>query len=130
MLVIGMAVVICNHRILIAQRQKGRKQGLLWEFPGGKVEPGETVADCIRREMLEELGLPVTVGDFWKEVTFTYEDTGSVRLMTHWATAETQEIPYLTAHEQVAWVRPDELHGYSFCPADEPLVTALQDMAF
>ena len=53
MLEIGMAVVVHNHKILIAQRQRGRKQALLWEFPGGKIEPGETAADCIRREFMD-----------------------------------------------------------------------------
>lgn len=126
MLEIGMAVVVYDHKILIAQRQRGRKQELLWEFPGGKIEPGETAEDCIRREFMEELGLPVDVGDFFMDVCYSYPDTGCVHLNTYWATCQTTQTTCMTAHEQIAWVTPAELAQYDFCPADKPFIDVLK----
>ncbi len=126
MIEIGMAIVVHDHKILIAQRQKERKQGGLWEFPGGKIEQGETAVNCIQREFLEELGLPVEVGDFFMDVIYEYPDIGGVHLNTYWARSSTTHTTCMTAHDQIAWVEPKDLDKYDFCPADKPFVDVLK----
>ena len=123
---IGMAVVQYDGKILIAQRKKTMKQGGLWEFPGGKLEPGESAPDCIRREFMEELGMVVHVGDYLDEMTYTYPDIGDFHFDTYWATCENPTPIRLEAHEQIAWIEPDEFDNYQFCPADIPLVNKLK----
>ena len=127
---IGMAVVVHDGKILIAQRKKTMRQGGLWEFPGGKMENGETPQACIQREFMEELEMPVEVGDFLMEMTYTYPEIGSFHFNTFWATCQNKQIPKLDAHEQVAWVSVSELDNYEFCPADIPLVEKLKEMSF
>lgn len=123
---IGMAVVRHDGKILIAQRKKTMKQGGLWEFPGGKLEPNETAPDCIRREFMEELGMVVHVGDYLDEMTYTYPDIGEFHFDTYWATCENPNPTKLDAHEKIAWIKPDEFDDYQFCPADIPLVNKLK----
>jgi len=121
-----MAVVVHQGKILIAERKKTMRQGGLWEFPGGKLEPDETPQQCIVREFMEELGMAVTVGDFCHEMTYTYAEIGDFHFNTYWATCENPTPKYLDAHEQIAWVKPDEMDKYDFCPADKPLVEYLK----
>lgn len=127
---IGMAVVVHDGKILIAQRKKTMKQGGLWEFPGGKIEQGETAPECIRREFMEELGMPVTVGHFLCPMDYTYPDIGEFHFETYWATCENPKPIRLDAHEQIAWVDKDDLDNYDFCPADKPLVDRLKKIYF
>ena len=123
---IGMAVVVHDGKILIAQRKKTMKQGGLWEFPGGKIEQGESAPDCIRREFMEELGMPVHVGDYLCEMNYTYAGLDDFHFDTYWATCDNPTPSKLDAHEQIAWVSQSELDNYDFCPADVPLVQKLK----
>ena len=125
---IGMAIVVHDGKILIAQRKKSMKQGGLWEFPGGKIEAGETPVDCIRREFMEELGMTVNVGEFFGEMTYTYPGLDTFHFDTYWGTCDNPTPTKLDAHEQIAWVRPEELNNYPFCPADVPLVEQLKSI--
>ena len=127
---IGMAIVVHDGKILIAQRKKSMKQGGLWEFPGGKIEPGETASDCIRREFMEELGMTLQLGDYYGEMTYTYPDIGVFHFDTFWATCDNPAPNRMDAHEQIAWVSPVELPLYQFCPADVPLVRELSHYRF
>ena len=127
---IAMAVVVKAGKILIAQRKKSMKQGGLWEFPGGKIEPGETPEACIRREFMEELGIPVQVGDFLCDLDYTYSDVGALHFHVFRATCDMTEPAYLTAHEQVAWVSPKDMTNYPFCPADIPLIEFINKNCF
>ena len=107
-------------RILICKRGEGRKNAHLWEFPGGKREQGESAADCLRRELLEELSLPVAEISFYTEaehdgIHFTF------------LTAGTEATPIPTEHEDVRFVSRRELLQYTFCPAD---VNAARMLAF
>lgn len=124
---IGMAVVTNRGRILIAQRKKSMKQGGLWEFPGGKIEPGETAPDCIRREFMEELGMAVHIGEYLNEMTYTYPGLDTFHFDTYWGSCDDPMPAKLDAHEQIAWVLPTELDKYQFCPADIPLVVQLKN---
>ncbi len=111
-----------DGRILICKRGEGRKNAHLWEFPGGKQESGETAADCLQREIREELLMQVTPG----EILFTEEKEG---ILFDFVTAAADGTPTLTEHEAMAWVTPREMLRYSFCPADTDvaLSMALQD---
>ena len=98
-------------RILICQRGEGRNNAHLWEFPGGKLEPGESPAQCLVRELMEELSLPVT------DVRgMTHYPHGSI--LFHFLTAKTEALPVLTEHEDARFVTRRELLHYNFCPAD------------
>ena len=98
-------------RILICQRGEGRNNAHLWEFPGGKRETGETAAQCLVRELMEELNLPVT------DVRgMTHYPHGDIRF--HFLTAKTEALPVLTEHEEARFVTRRELLHYHFCPAD------------
>ena len=107
-------------RILICKRGEGRSNAHLWEFPGGKREQGESAADCLRRELLEELSLSVTEVAFYTEA-----DHSGIRFT--FLTARTEAAPVPTEHEDVRFVAPRELLQYTFCPAD---VNAARMLAF
>ena len=105
-------------RILICQRGEGRNNAHLWEFPGGKREAGEGAAQCLIRELQEELHLPVT--DVQEIAAWPH---GDIRFT--FLTAKTQGQPILTEHEDARFVTPRELLGYAFCPADIPMARNL-----
>lgn len=105
-------------RVLICQRGEGRHHAHLWEFPGGKLEAGESPAECLIRELQEELSLPVTV----RSVRLTSVAEG---IRFHFIDAETAAQPIPTEHEDVRFVTPRELLRYPFCPADVPVAQKL-----
>ena len=105
-------------RILICQRGEGRNNAHLWEFPGGKLEPGESAEDCLVRELTEELSLPVTV----RGVRCRREAQG---ILFHFIDADTDAQPVPTEHEDVRFVTPRELLRFDFCPADTPVARQL-----
>lgn len=118
------AIIINNGKILIAQRAENQKLAGKWEFPGGKIEPGETPEECLKREINEELGIDIEVNDFFDESTYKY-DTGAIRLLAYksrWIDGEYK----LTVHSQIKWVKPHELENYEFAPADIPFVNKLK----
>ena len=116
------AGIVFDHagRILICQRGEGRNNAHLWEFPGGKLEAGESPEACLVRELQEELSLPVT--DVALYTSYPY---GEIRF--HFLTARTEATPIRTEHEDARFVTPRELLQYAFCPAD---VAAARLLAF
>lgn len=117
------ALVEREGRLLVARRSSGRSQGGLWEFPGGKQEPGETPEECLRRELREELGIETTVGAFFAENLHRY-DHGTIRLLAYWVTWDSGEVR-LVDHSAIAWQVPAEMRVEDFAPADVPFVRAL-----
>lgn len=111
-------------RVLITRRGPGEKLPGFWEFPGGKAEPDETIDECLRRELLEELGLEVAVGSLVAESIYTY-DHGAFRLIAMEATILGGEMN-LTVHDQAEWVLPCALEHYSLAPADIPIAGAVR----
>ena len=100
---------------------------MLWEFVGGKVEPGETLPQALIRECLEELGIQVTPQEIFMQLVHTYPDI-TVRLTLFWA--QTQDTPQRLEHNDLRWIGVDEIDHFSFCPADRDILAKLKEMEF
>lgn len=114
------AVLIKDGLVLAAQRGEKMSLAGLWEFPGGKIEAGETPQQALARELQEELHLGAQVGDEVESTTFEY-DFGIVTLTTFYCTLQHGE-PVLTEHAEVRWVEPSQLPTLEWAPADIPAV--------
>ena len=113
------ALIWDKDRFLICQRPKNKARGLLWEYVGGKVEPGETKQEALIRECREELDVTITVGDVFMDVVHEYPDI-TVRLTLFHASIAEGTIRLLE-HNAIAWITPAEIPDYDFCPADEDI---------
>ncbi|MBD2181088.1 8-oxo-dGTP diphosphatase MutT [Aerosakkonema funiforme] len=124
---IGVAV-IWNDRgqILIDKRRQGGLMGGLWEFPGGKIEPGETVEECIKREIWEELGIEIQVGDRLMTIDHIYSQF-AVTLTVHHC-RHTNGEPQPLECDEVRWVTLDELDFYTFPEANFQIINALRNI--
>lgn len=127
LLVAAVALIDADGRVLLAQRPEGKSLAGLWEFPGGKVEPGESPEACLIRELKEELGI-----DTWKSclapLTFAshaYEEFHL--LMPLYACRRWEGIPRGQEGQALAWVRAERLSEYPMPPADLPLLPILRD---
>ena len=122
--VIGVGVVLnAAGEVLIDQRLEEGLLGGMWEFPGGKQEQGETIETCIVRELKEELGIAVTVGEELITVDHAYSHK-KLRFVVHlcsWVSGEPQPL----ASQQVRWVRPEDLANYPFPAANTKIIAAL-----
>ncbi len=114
-----------KNRIFIARKKKGLPLEGLWEFPGGKIEPGETAAEAIKRELMEEMGVKIESEGLLGENVHEYDEF-SVRLIAHYARIVEGEIQ-LTDHDACKWVEPEKLCEYEMAPADEPLKNLIQE---
>ena len=117
------ALIRRNGKILICQRPETKSRPLLWEFPGGKVENGETKESALVRECREELAIELSVGRVFAESTFEYPDI-SVHLTLFEAKIVRGE-PKLLEHKSLCWIKPDEADSFDFSPADIPFVKKL-----
>jgi mutator protein MutT len=123
---VAIAVVRRGPRVLICQRLADASFPHFWEFPGGKREPGETVEQCLHREMAEELALPITVHEIIQVVEHDYTNV-RIRLHAYWCEpARAADEPTPIQCQQLKWVLGDELAEYRFPPASEPLVQAIR----
>jgi 8-oxo-dGTP diphosphatase len=121
------AALIANARgeILITQRREDQDLPLFWEFPGGKIELGESPADALRREILEELGTVIEVGRIWDVLHHRYPRYEVIMLVYHCALAPGAAPPSPVEVRDLAWVAPAALGQYTILPADAPLVARL-----
>jgi mutator protein MutT len=120
---VAAAIIERQGRYLIAQRLSDAALGGLWEFPGGKCRAGETLERCLEREILEELGVRVTIGRLERRVSHSY-DHAHVDL--HFYRCELAEgEPAPLGCQAVRWVLPSELSGFTFPAANQPLIDAL-----
>jgi ATP adenylyltransferase len=117
------AVIEHEGKLLCAQRKPGGDLPLTWEFPGGKVEPGETRLEALERELHEELGLRIHAGSFLMTVRHRYESF-FITMHVYRARVIAGE-PSLNEHAAIRWLKPDELYGLDWAPADMPVVELL-----
>lgn len=122
------ALLLKEGKILIARRPGNDDLANYWEFPGGKIEEGETPEACLIREMKEELDIDVNIGSFFMESIFNYQQ-GTIQLLSYWTTWQSGELK-LMAHSEVAWLDRAELVNYEFAPADIPIVKRLLSTDF
>jgi len=123
MRIVTAAVIEKDGRFLIARRKKGDPLEDKWEFPGGKLEFGETPEEGLRRELHEEFGIYATVGEFIGSSRFTYGHA-AIELLAYRVACPSDEFR-LKAHEEIRWVPPEELGRYDFSEADRPIVKKL-----
>ena len=117
------ALIWENNKFMICQRPAYKARGLLWEFVGGKVEPGETKEQALIRECQEELAVILSVGDVFMEVTHEYPDL-TVHLTLFNATIAEGE-PQKLEHNDIRWITPREIPKFDFCPADEEILAKI-----
>jgi len=108
---------------MICRRPAHKARGLLWEFVGGKVEPGETREQALIRECREELAVDISVGEVFMEVLHAYPDI-TVRLVLFHAVITRGE-PQKLEHDDIRWITPKEIPKYDFCPADQDILAKL-----
>jgi len=121
---VAAGLIMCNGKLLIGQRKHGKSLEYKWEFPGGKLETGETLEECLHRELMEEMQLDIVVGEHFTDSIYEY-DFGTIILHAFWATCKNQDIPVVLEHEQYRWVSPKDLLQYDFAPADRPIIAAI-----
>lgn len=117
------AIIIRNGKVLICRRKKALENGGLWEFPGGKLEDGESLQECLERELYEELGVRAQAGEILGESVFDY-DHGKIKLVGIITSIRSSSFK-LTDHDKTAWVKVDKLSGYDLASADIPLALKL-----
>ena len=109
---------------MICQRPAHKARALLWEFVGGKVEPGETKEQALIRECQEELAVTLSVGSIFMDVVHEYPDI-TVHLTLFNATIS-KGIPQKLEHNDIQWITVEEIDSYNFCPADEEILEAIK----
>jgi 8-oxo-dGTP diphosphatase len=123
MIVVTAAVIEHDGRYLVTRRQRGVHLEGYWEFPGGKCEPGESLADCLRRELQEELGAGAVIGEEIFTVTHDYPEK-SVEL--HFLSCRLIGEPTPLLGQEMRWVAREQLKSLKFPPADDELVALLE----
>jgi len=123
-LVVAGLIVGADGRVLITQRRADQSLPLQWEFPGGKVEPGEAPVAALARELVEELGARADVGNIWDVLFHAYPAFDLVMLVYACRLRPGEEARAVEVAD-LAWVTPDEMERYDILPADRPLVLRL-----
>ena len=119
------ALIWDDDKFLICQRPANKARALLWEFVGGKVEPGETKEEALIRECREELDIVLSVKDAFMAVVHEYPDI-TVRL-TVFNAIIAEGKPQKLEHNDIKWITPSEIPNYDFCPADEEILSKISD---
>ena len=118
------ALIWDDDKFMICQRPANKARALLWEFVGGKVEPGETKEQALIRECREELAVTISVGTIFMDVTHEYPDL-TVHLTLFNATITDSE-PQKLEHNDIKWITPSEIPNYEFCPADVEILNKIR----
>ena len=118
------ALIWDKDKFMICQRPANKARALLWEFVGGKVEPGETKEQALIRECQEELDVTLSVGDVFMDVVHEYPDI-TVHL-TLFNAAIAEGVPQKLEHNDIKWIKVSEIANYDFCPADTEILKKLK----
>lgn len=118
------ALIWDENKFMICQRPENKARALLWEFVGGKVEPGETKEQALIRECQEELAITLAVGSEFMDVVHEYPDI-TVHLTLFNATIA-EGIPQKLEHNDIRWIAVNEIDHYWFCPADTEILSQLK----
>ena len=118
------ALIWDKDKFMICQRPANKARALLWEFVGGKVEPGETKEQALIRECQEELDVTLSVGDVFMDVVHEYPDI-TVHL-TLFNAAIAEGVPQKLEHNDIKWIKVSEIANYDFCPADIEILKKLK----
>ena len=119
------ALIWDKNKFMICQRPANKARGLLWEFVGGKVEPGETKQQALIRECREELAITLSVGEIFMDVVHEYPDL-TVHLTLFYAFIA-EGVPQKLEHNDIRWITVDETPQYDFCPADETILAKIKE---
>ncbi len=122
---VAAALIWNEDKFMICRRPAHKSNALLWEFVGGKLEPGETKQDALIRECREELGITVNVGDEFFDVVHQYPDILVHLTIFHATIAE--GTPKLLEHCDLKWITPKEIPDYTFCPADDDILKKITE---
>lgn len=126
---VAAAVIERDAKILIGQRRRGDSHGLKWEFPGGKVERGESPSSGLARELREELGIEATIGQELVRYEHRYPRRTSI-LLIFYSVTEFSGVPESLAFEKILWELPEKLPGYDFLDGDIDFVRRLAAREF
>lgn len=118
------ALIWDKEKFMICQRPSHKARALLWEFVGGKVEPGETKEQALIRECQEEIAVTLSVGEIFMDVVHEYPDI-TVHLTLFNATIA-EGVPQKLEHNDIQWIRVSEIDNYDFCPADTEILKKLK----
>jgi 8-oxo-dGTP diphosphatase len=118
------ALIWQDGKFMICQRPAHKARGLLWEFVGGKTEPGESMEEALLRECREELDITVSVGEIFTQVIHEYPDILIRLTLFHCTVAE--GTPKLLEHNDLKWIFPSEIPDFDFCPADKDILALIQ----
>lgn len=121
---VSAALIWDENRFMICQRPPHKARGLLWEFVGGKLEPGETREQALIRECREELCVEISVDGLFMELVHEYPDL-TVHLSLFNASIS-QGTPQKLEHVDIRWITPEEIPQYDFCPADEEILKKIR----
>ena len=120
------ALIWEKDKFMICQRPAHKARGLLWEFVGGKVEPGETKVQALIRECREELAVTLRVGEVFLDVVHEYPDITVHLTLFHAAIAE--GTPQMLEHHDIQWITPKQIPEYDFCPADDEILRKITEV--
>ena len=120
------ALIWKNGKFMICQRPAHKARGLLWEFVGGKAEPGETKEQALARECREELAVTVAVQDEFMSLVHEYPDI-TIHL-TVFNAYIAEGVPQLLEHNDIRWIPPKEIKNYDFCPADNKILEKIAEV--
>ena len=124
MIEVAAAIIIKDNKILIARRKDNQYFRDKWEFPGGKIEKGETPEECLQREVKEEFDITVRIDSFFMENIFQYPHM-KIHLLTYLAYMQSGNLK-ANEHEEYQWVSTSELNNFDFLEADEPIISRLK----
>ncbi len=128
MIAVVAALIVRDGRLMIAQRPAGKHMAGKWEFPGGKIEKGETPEHALERELLEELGVKTRTGRIYHAIHHTYPEKDVLLLFYRSRLIEGEPKPIEEA--DIRWIKEDELHGFDWAEADHPLIELIAEDGF